>query len=135
MEKLFLRLAAVVLLSVFCMSCDKDDDAPGRPVDFSATLEQTNWEGTLIRNGETFDIRILFNVNNIGWYTSSNDDRSDTFTYIQTDRIVEFRPQSHTPLMIGRWWIDSRTDNRMRLIEYPMLNENYDYMILKRIYK
>lgn len=132
MEKLFLRLAAVVLLSVFCMSCDKDDDAPGRPVDCSATLEQTNWEGTLIRNGETFDIQILFNVENSGCYTINNGDGAYSFKYIHTDRVVEF---NYVTLITGSWWIDSRTDNRMRLIEYPMLNENYDYMILKRIYK
>ncbi len=130
MDKFILRMALIISASIIFVSCDKSDDT----VDPSTDLEQTCWTGTVSKDGETHGVTLFFETSTHGSYEA--DDYTSEFRYEQDRRIIEITGYPLPILVNGKWWIDQRTTNSVRMVAYPMTEDNANNVIaLQRIYQ
>ena len=130
MNRLILRMALLVSASVIFASCDKSDDT----VDPATDLEQTCWTGTVSTDGQTHGITLFFEDSTHGSYEAG--DATSDFRYEHDRRIIDITGYPLPILVSGKWWIDHRTTTSMRLLAYPMTQENVNnIVVLQRIYR
>lgn len=131
MNRLISRMALLLSISIISTSCDKSDDT----VDPAANLEQTCWKGTWSINDTSHEIYLFFETATSGLCVVDNQRAGIHYSHDKNIIRVSSNVEQISTID-GAWWIDYRTLTQLRLLAYPMIDNNIDNIItLQRIYQ